>query len=221
MTAPLRSMIMLLVAFLAGLASLGCHGSSEFMRPVTPAAIAPAPDAATVVFVRPSGYAGGIVTTIVDEHGRFLGDSEAESYFQVKVPPGEHMFVAWSEGTPALKASLAPGRVYFVEVAPKMGAWSARVQLLALTPRSESWPKLGEWLRESQPMAPDEAAGQARMAERGEDLRETLQKGVEELGGYDPEELAARTLGPQDGVAAPVGPGGAIAAPAAMPAPVT
>src|SRR5262245_778849 len=203
--------------FALAVATIGCRARSDLMRPGVPAAISAAPDAATVVFVRPSGFAGGIVTTILDGRGRFLGDSEAESHFVVRLPPGDHVFVSWSEGTPALKASLGAGRVYFVEVAPKVGAWSARVQLLALTPRSENWAAVPGWLRETKLLVADEAAARARMAERADDLQDALRSGVEELRGYDREDLAARTLRAEDGV---VGAATALAAASAPPQPV-
>ena len=181
----------------AGLA--GCSASSDYMHPVGPPQLAPKADTATVVFIRPSGYAAGIATTILDDKGRFLGDSLAETYFVSEVPAGEHVFIAWAENTAALKAQLAPGKVYYVEVSPKMGALSARVHLLALTSRSESWGELQSWLADSQPMRTDEKAGQAYLAERAEDVQERIARAKDALTEYDAEELAERTLRPEDG----------------------
>jgi hypothetical protein len=181
----------------AGLA--GCSASSDYMHPVGPPQLAAKADAATVVFIRPSGYAAAIGTTILDDKGRFLGDSLAETYFVSQVPAGEHTFIAWAENTAALKAQLAPGKVYYVEVSPKMGALSARVHLLALTSRSESWGELQGWLADSQAMQVDERAGQAYLAERAEDVQERIRRAREALTEYDAEELAERTLRPEDG----------------------
>ena len=115
-----------------------------------------------------------IVVAIVDEKGRFLGDSEADGHFAVRVPPGQHVFVSWSESTPAMRVSVVAGKTYFVEVDPNMGWGSARVQLLALTPRSANWSKLPEWLRGTRALEVNEAAGQARMQQRAGDLGERL-----------------------------------------------
>jgi hypothetical protein len=185
---------------LLALATAGCSASSDYMHPVAvPRAIVARPDAATVVFIRPSGYAGGIKTTILDGRGRFLGDSLAESYFTVYVPPGPNVFIAWAENTAALRANLAPGRTYYVEVAPKIGMLSARVHLLAMTPRSESWSKRREWLTDSKQLEVDEPGGQAYLRGRSEDVAERLQRANEALRQYSPEELAERTLDPNDG----------------------
>ncbi len=141
---------------------VGCKAPAPHMRPAMSRGIVPDPAAATVVFVRPSSMAGAIRPVIATAQGRFLGESEARSVFVAKLPPGDHLLLSWSEGTPALRATLAAGRVYFVEVAPKMGAWSARVQLLALRPRDENWRELEEWLRKCDAIEAD----RARLPER-------------------------------------------------------
>jgi hypothetical protein len=183
-----------------GLAASGCVATSPYMHEaVTAQPSAPPPGAATVVFVRPSGYAGALKTTILDEHGTFLGDSLAESQFAVTLPAGRHLFVAWAENTAALQADLAPGRTYYVEVAPRMGVLSARVHLLAVTPRSKSWERLPEWLHDSRLYDADPGAGQAYLATRQDDVRERLRRANEAIRKYDADDLALRTLNPGDG----------------------
>src|SRR5262249_18473662 len=135
----------------------------------------------------------------LDERGRFLGDSLPESYFAVRVPAGEHVFVAWAENTAALRASLAPGRTYYVEVASKPGAWSARAHLLAITPRSETWKDVRTWLAESTQLGPNEPGGQAYLQSRSEDVAERLRRANEILREYDAKELEERTIRPDDG----------------------
>ncbi|WP_394821829.1 hypothetical protein [Pendulispora albinea] len=176
----------------------GCSASSDYMRPGVPLA-APTNDAATVVFIRPSGYAGGQLMTVLDTQGRFLGDSLAETYFAVKMAPGEHEFLVWGENTGALRATLASGKTYYVEVSTKLGWLSARVHLLALTPRHRNWKELRAWLQESKPMVPDEARGQAYLKSRHEDVQERIRRAREILTKYDADELADRTILPQDG----------------------
>jgi hypothetical protein len=181
------------------LALAGC-ASSEYMHEVPPGrAIAAAPDRATVVFVRPSGFGFAIKTTILDEHGGFVGESLPQSQFAVSLPPGKHLFIAWAENTGALQADLAPGKTYYVEVSPKMGALSARVHLLAIAPRTKSWEKLSEWLRESKAYDPDQTAGQAYLASRQGDVQERLRRANDAIASYDASELADRTLNPGDG----------------------
>jgi hypothetical protein len=182
------------------LGATGCAATSEYMFEIqNPRVIAATPTTATVVFLRPSGWAAGIKTLIFDGRGRFLGESLPKSHFAVSVPPGQHLFISWAENTAALQAVLAPGRVYYVEVSPKLGALSARMHLLAINSRSESWSKLGDWIADTKQLVPDEAAGQAYMQSRSEDVAERLRRGNEAIEKYDTVELEARTLRPEDG----------------------
>jgi hypothetical protein len=158
------------------------------------------PNAALVVFVRPSGYASGVATTILDDQGAFLGDSIAGSQFAVLVPPGPHLFLAWAENTAPLVATVLAGRVYYVEVAPKLGFWTPRVHLLAINPRTDSWRELSLWMSQSNQLIPDITAGQAYLNERQADVAERIRRARERIGELDPEELAERTLRPEDGV---------------------
>jgi hypothetical protein len=178
----------------------GCAASSDYMRPtLTPPDAAPPPGAASVVFVRPSGFASSVVMTILDDHGRFLGDSTASSCFAVAMAPGPHVLIGWAENTAALQAELAPNRVYYVEVSPRLGWWSSRVQLLAITPHSEQWSKLTEWLNDCEHFTPDEGGGQLYLNRRHEDVAERIRRAQELIRGYDSDELGERTLLPADG----------------------
>ena len=158
------------------------------------------PNAALVVFVRPSGYGASVVTTIVDEQGAFLGDSVAETQFAVAVPAGPHLFLAWAENTAPLLADLLPGRVYYVEVSPRLGFFSPRVQLLAITPRTENWQDLRTWLTDSTQLVPNIAAGQAYLNGRHDAVVKRIQAAREHANELDDEERGARTLHPEDGL---------------------
>jgi hypothetical protein len=190
--------VVLMLIALCGI--VGCGATSDYMMDVAhPRPIVATPNMATVVFIRPSSYARSMKTTILDGRGTFLGDSLPKSHFAVLLPPGPHVFIAWAENTAALQATLLPGRVYFVEVAAKMGVLSARMHVLALTPRSENWAKVPEWLNETTQLVPDPAGGQAYLSSRPEDVQERIRRANEALSKYDAEELAERTLRPEDG----------------------
>jgi hypothetical protein len=79
----------LLMAMAMAALSAGCSASSDYMRPTTalPNA-APRPGMASVVFLRPSGFGGLVVMTIIDDKGRFIGDSSASSCFATQMPLG-------------------------------------------------------------------------------------------------------------------------------------
>ena len=115
--------------------------------------------------------------------------------------PGEHLFTSWSGGTNSLRATLAPGRVYFVEVAMKPGAFPARAHLLAIAPRTESWASVREWMADTKPTVADRNAGQAYLDGRKDDVAERLRRAAEAFAEMDDEERDARTLHPNDGLA--------------------
>ena len=210
--------LLALVVALSSALLTACSASSDYMREVAhPQPPTGNPQAATVVFIRPSSFASSLATTILDGRGRFLGDALPSSYFVVQIPPGEHLFISWAENTASLKASLAPGLVYYVEVAPTIGAFSARVHLRAIKPSTENWAELPEWLQESTRYEPDEAAGQAYLQSRQEDVTERIRRGNEILTEYDTEEMAERTLAPGDGLPPGAAPGTAAPPPQTMP----
>jgi hypothetical protein len=138
-------------------------------------------------------YAHGVAYPISDGRGRFLGDALPASWFEVRLEPGYHLFVASGENTAALRAWLAPGRTYFVEVASRMGWFSPRVQLLAIAPRFERWQEREAWIARS------EGHITVSRTMEPEDLRDLARRGAERIADYAPSELDERTLLPSDG----------------------
>lgn len=189
---------------LVGLLALtGC--ASKYMVPAGGALeMTPRPEMATVVFIRPSVFAGGLHPTIFDERGRFLGDAEASSHFMVQVAPGDHLFTVWAENTGPMRARLLAGRVYFVEVSVRPGWWHTRAHLLAIAPRRPTWPKLRGWLADTRPTIANQAAGQAYLESRAEDVGARMRSAQEALGELDESELEERTLLPEDGIVDPM-----------------
>lgn len=182
---------------------VGC--TSKFMHPAPAGApIAPRSDVATVVFVRPSSFGAAIHPTIFDERGSFLGDAEPSAHFVAHVTPGQHMFVVWAENTGPIRANLLPGRVYFIEVSMKPGVWQARAHLLAITPRTEQWGRVREWLADTKPTVADLTAGQSYLTDRRDEVLERIKRANEAFAEMDDEERFARTLGPEDGIAQPL-----------------
>ena len=120
-------LVTMLGAALVIASQIACVAHSDRMHPVASSDVAPDPALAKVVFIRHSRLGGAIVVTILVQKGRYLGESEADSNFTVKMPPGDYVLASWSESTPAMRASLAAGRVYYVLVDPEMGWGSARI----------------------------------------------------------------------------------------------
>lgn len=202
MMRTMTGVLMLLVAVLA----IGCGGLKYMDEAKGPHSLAADAQMSTVVFIRPSGYAGRQTYAILDQSGRLLGEVNGNSYFIAKMPPGEYMFISWGEGTPALKATVEPGKIYYVEVGVTIGAWAARGRLFAIGPRRKQWSELPEWLGDSNLLLPKPNALELFSADRGEDVSEVVQKGIDNYGEYDAEAKDLRTLLPSDGVDVPVSP---------------
>jgi hypothetical protein len=179
----------------------GCSASSAYMLPVkSPTPLAPPPNRALLVFLRPSSFGGAIRFRVIDDQGRFLGDSLPSVHFAVPMDPGTHMIYAWSENIAPLQANLAPNKTYYIVARPHMGFWKARVSLTSLTPKSEDWPKLKEWMQDSERRDVDFAAGQAYLDARKQDVVEKIAVGKKEGDSLNGEERAVRVLMPEDGI---------------------
>ena len=125
----------------AALALGACRALPEYMREVSPVRQLKAPaDRALVVFVRPSSGASGVQAHVMDGAGTFLGSAVAGGHFSVVRDPGPQKFVVWSEDEDVLAANLAPGLVYFVEIAPAVGGMRTRFTMRASRRGSHIWP---------------------------------------------------------------------------------
>lgn len=187
-----------LVAFAAA-AALGCTGTSPYMAPTTSSAVEMAPEMATVVFVRPSQHGGAARVTLMDGKGRFLGDTMPGTHFAVKMPPGEHLFISWGEITSSVKATLAAGKVYFVEAYSPTGPGSPFLALRAVTLSSSSWAKVDEWVTHTQGLKPNEEQGQAYLRGAAGGVESAIRKGNTVFAGYDAKELPEHTIAVEDG----------------------
>jgi hypothetical protein len=198
-TPPIKRLLLTILSCLS-LASAACAGSSDYMAEIkSPPPIAAPADKAGVVFVRPSGLGFAINFAILDQNGNWVGDAVAKAHFVVTLPPGEYLFVGWAENTAALKATLAAGRTYYVEVTPTVGFGSAHVVLEAVTPRSSDWSELDAWLKETKRLEPL-PKGTVYHQGRRDDALKRLASARENWDGYSADEKAKRTLRAEDGV---------------------
>src|SRR5687767_12354043 len=100
---PTRAALGLALLFATVLS--GCASTARYMFEVKPARqLAAPPDAALMVFIRPSKMAFGVAGNIIDENGHFMGDAAAKGHFAVPVAPERHTFIIWAENTDALVA---------------------------------------------------------------------------------------------------------------------
>ena len=115
----------------------GCAGSSQYMVKATPTE-GPQPEKALVYFMRPSGMAFAINFQIWDSD-RFVGLSQAKSYFAYECDPGKHLLLGFAENRVAIEADLEAGKSYYIGTNVRMGAWKARMDFTPVTQGSQLW----------------------------------------------------------------------------------
>jgi hypothetical protein len=189
------------VTLVLATALTACGGSSHLMaeapQPVQP--LAPSQNAATVVFMRPSGLGFAINFTIVDQSGRFVGEAVAESHFAVTVPPGEYLFIADAENTDVVHANLAPGLIYYINVAAQMGALSAGVNMDPVKPTEPEWREIPKSLAESKRLIAMLSSGQTELNSDPSKLRKMVDDGKRKWAEFSPAEKAMHALELGDG----------------------
>jgi len=121
----------------------GCAGSSKYMAKATPAE-GPQSDKALVYFMRPSGIGFAVNFQIWDSE-RFVGLSQAKSYFAYECDPGKHLFLGFAENQVAIEADLEAGKSYYVGTNVRMGAWKARMNFTPVAQGSQLWDQVEEF----------------------------------------------------------------------------
>jgi hypothetical protein len=155
----------------------------------------PSEGKALVNFMRPSSFGGGVEATIWDGEN-LIGWIYGKQAFQYECDPGKHLFVAWSEYKSPVEAELLPGRVYYIVMRTRMGAWRARVHQIPVNPNHELWQQALTWSK-TLPNYKFEKAGIDELQTKGH------QKILNYLQNYDAEVAGTKHvlyLRPEDGV---------------------
>jgi hypothetical protein len=165
------------------------------IRDVPPgASLTAPPDAALVVFIRPSARDPESTAILHDDQGRFVAEIPAASYAAVIIAADEYVIFPWSENATALPISLAEGKTYYVEVDASSGASATRAELLAVKPGSPRWAKVPEWLARAKHVAADRAAKQAYLDAHKSELPERMRRGLRVFDDYDRDQRDAHRL---------------------------
>ncbi len=145
----------LLLIFLSG-----CAGTIKHMRPVPPDKVVSSPEKgkALVVFMRPSGFAFAIQSSVFevkDGKPSLVGILAAKKKVAYQVEPGKHLFMVLSESADFMSAELKPDKTYYALVTPRMGMWKARFSLKPVhraelhTSQFDDWLEACEWVEKS------------------------------------------------------------------------
>jgi hypothetical protein len=161
--------------------------------PLTPSA-----EAATIVFVRPSLYAGVFNPSIFID-GRYVGDVEGGTQVAIQVPPGEHVIFAgihdfMVKACRQMVAKVDAGKIYFVETTVANGS-----DLFAV--RAADSDKLRVWLQRAPTSRKLDPAKQSENPMDAKEKAECAVKAVEHFKDDDPQDKAKHTVTPADGFA--------------------
>ena len=125
----------------------------------------PTPDSAVITFFRPAGLIKDVPFSIWSESA-YLGDLKGDTYFQARVAPGHHTFMAKSERFSILKADVAAGKEYFAEFKVVRGWEMAHVKILPLDATADA-AAIDGYFKKLKPVAVDTALVQgARLSPR-------------------------------------------------------
>ena len=147
-----NAMIKTLLLSLSLFFLFGCAGTSNYMvkaeKPVENSK-----EKANVYFMRPSGMGFAINFQIWDGD-KFVGLSQAKSYFRYVCDPGKHLFIAIAENKTFVPAELEAGKRYYVVTGPRMGWIKARIGLTPVKKGSEEMGKVKDWEGDLEYIAP-------------------------------------------------------------------
>lgn len=157
-----------------------------------------AANVATVVFIRPSRDADALIPIVLDQQGRFLGQSLPSSYFVATLPPGDHVLTICNDKSAGMRARLSAGKRYFVELSHEE-SFSRRVVPSVIRQGSESWGRLTKWYTQKKRVVEKEGKGERYLQAHAELVQKCLRAGKDDVDALDATELRARSPAPEDG----------------------
>ncbi len=122
--------VIAVVILAAGL--FGCATPSMNLSVPIDTDIALENDKALVYFIRPTSLGFKIHAAVYDDD-KFIGFVPYNQKLPYLAESGDHLFMVVSEAADFMKANLLPGKTYYVQVEPRMGAWRARFSLVPVT----------------------------------------------------------------------------------------
>jgi hypothetical protein len=143
--------ILKLMCILFALVLMGCAGAVKGMReiPDDQAADVPQEGKALIVFIRPSGMAYAVQSSVfelVDDYPELVGIVAAKKKVAYHLDPGEHLFMVIGEAADFMTAEVQAGKTYYALVTPRMGAWKARFSLKPVHKNETDSEQFTDWV---------------------------------------------------------------------------
>lgn len=199
----MKAMRLLLPLYL--LLAVGCASTKMAIAPEQ--ALSPVnPDQARVVFMRSSFVGSAIQASLFDVSDgdpEFIGIISDGTKLAYETSAGHRVFMVVSEAADFMEADLQAGLTYYGMVTPRMGAWKARFSLWPVRngPSGEydvNSDQFQGWLEKTQFVVNTPEAEQW-FADNLDSIREKQAKYWAAWQEKSPQDLAKRTLNPDDG----------------------
>jgi len=188
------------------LVASGC-ASSKMIDAPEQELVAPPTDKAQVIFLR-SSFVGSAIQAVIydatDGGAEFIGILSNEKMLAHQVDPGKHVFMVVSEAADFMEAELVGGKTYYAIVTPRMGAWRAR---FSMSPVRNGAPgefqydssEFRSWLDDAE-FSQNTPESYAWAEENHSSVLQKQREYWEVWQQKSPEDLAERTMNPDDGV---------------------
>ncbi|MEO7924915.1 MAG: hypothetical protein ABIR30_14625 [Chitinophagaceae bacterium] len=99
--------------------------------------IPPAPDNMAVVYFARTSTLGFAINFTYFDSTALIAKCKGANFFRYECEPGKHIFWGRSENRDYIEAELEPGKIYFIEVEPRMGAMKASIELKPVDPSTD------------------------------------------------------------------------------------
>jgi hypothetical protein len=132
---------------------IGCSGTIKNMReiPDENLVIIPEQGKSVVIFMRPESLGYQIQSSVFEIKGKLpalVGIIAAETKLAYRLDPGPHLFMVVGESADFMTADLAPNKIYYARVEPRMGVWKARFSFDPVHEEKVTTSDLTDWMED-------------------------------------------------------------------------
>lgn len=162
---------------------------------------------ATVVFMRSSFVGAAIKTSIyevTDDETKFIGILKNKNKINYETTAGKHTFMVVSEAADFMEADVLAGKTYYSIITPRAGAWKARFSMHPIrnngTTKFNTGTKDFEKWKKKTKLTTMTDKSEAWYEKHKESVESKREKYWPKWTQKTAEELAQRTLNPDDGI---------------------
>jgi hypothetical protein len=164
-------------------------------------------DESQIIFMR-SSFLGSAINAslydVTDETTKYLGIIANGTKIAYTTTPGKHTFMVVSEAADFMEADFSPGKTYYSLVTPRMGAWKARFSLWPIrndgsSERNTGSAEFTQWVNSTK-LVHNSAESEAWYINNKNSVKSKQLDYWPVWRQKTPEDLAKRTLNPEDGM---------------------